>query len=58
MRKFGIKYSRLHPQAEKVREEFIAVKEPQDWQGVLEKRYAENLPGVWPVTVDENYYSQ
>ena len=58
MRKFGIKYSRLHPQAEKVREAFIAVKEPEDWQGVLEKWYAEDLPGVWPATVDETYYSQ
>jgi len=58
MRKFGIKYSRLHPQAEKVREAFIAVMEPQDWQGVLEKWYAEDLPGVWPATVDETYYSQ
>jgi nifR3 family TIM-barrel protein len=58
MRKFGIKYSRLHPQAKKVREAFIAVKEPDDWQGVLEKWYAQDLPGVWPATVDETYYSQ
>jgi nifR3 family TIM-barrel protein len=58
MRKFGIKYSRLHPQAEKVREAFIAVKEPDDWRGVLEKWYAEDLSGVWPATVDETYYSQ
>ncbi|MGA2798920.1 MAG: tRNA-dihydrouridine synthase [Thermoguttaceae bacterium] len=58
MRKFGIKYSRLHPQAEKVREAFIAVKEPEGWQGVLEKWYAEDLPGVWPATVDKTYYSQ
>ncbi|MGD0383242.1 MAG: tRNA-dihydrouridine synthase [Thermoguttaceae bacterium] len=58
MRKFGIKYSRLHPQAKKVREAFIAVKEPDDWQAVLEKWYAQDLPGVWPATVDETYYSQ
>jgi tRNA-dihydrouridine synthase B len=58
MRKFGIKYARLHPQAEKVREAFIAVMEPQDWQGALQKWYAEDLPGVWPTTVDETYYSQ
>jgi nifR3 family TIM-barrel protein len=58
MRKFGIKYSRLHPQAEKVREAFIAVMEPQDWQGALQKWYADDLPGVWPATVDETYYSQ
>jgi tRNA-dihydrouridine synthase len=58
MRKFGIKYSRLHPQAEKVREAFIVVKEPADWRAVLEKWYAEDLPGMWPATVDEAYYSQ
>jgi tRNA-dihydrouridine synthase B len=58
MRKFGIKYSRLHPQAEKVRQAFIAVMKPQDWKGVLEKWYAEDLPGIWPATVDETYYSQ
>lgn len=58
MRKFGIKYSRLHPQAAEVREAFIAVKEPADWKTVLEKWYADDLPGVWPTTVDETYYSQ
>jgi tRNA-dihydrouridine synthase B len=58
MRKFGIKYSKLHPQAEDVRRAFIAVKEPGDWQNVLQKWYAEDLPGVWPTSVDESYYSQ
>jgi tRNA-dihydrouridine synthase B len=58
MRKFGIKYSRLHPQAEKVREAFIAVMEPEDWKAVLDIWYIEDLPGVWPATVDETYYSQ
>ncbi|MGW8257035.1 MAG: tRNA dihydrouridine synthase [Thermoguttaceae bacterium] len=58
MRKFGIKYSRLHPFAEKVRKAFIAVKEPNDWRGVLENYYAHDLPGVWPATMDESYYSQ
>jgi tRNA-dihydrouridine synthase B len=58
MRKFGIKYSRLHPQAEQVRDAFIAVKEPADWRAVLETWYAEDLPGVWPATTEETYYSQ
>lgn len=58
MRKFGIKYSRLHPQAEDVRQAFIAVKQPGDWQDILEKWYTEDLPGVWPTSVDKTYYSQ
>jgi len=58
MRKFGIKYSRLHPRAAKVREAFIAVKEPSDWRAVLDIWYAEDLPGMWPTAVDETYYSQ
>ena len=45
MRKFGIKYSRLHPQALEVRNAFIAVRRPQDWPQVLERWYAEDLPG-------------
>jgi tRNA-dihydrouridine synthase B len=46
MRKFGIKYSRLHPQALQVRDAFVAVKEPDDWRAVLDKWYAQDLPGV------------
>jgi tRNA-dihydrouridine synthase B len=56
MRKFGIKYSRLHPRAAQVREAFIAVKEPADWHAVLEKWYAEDLPGILPESVDKDYY--
>jgi tRNA-dihydrouridine synthase B len=58
MRKFGIKYSRLHPQAPLVRDAFISVKEPADWHAVLGKWYAEDAPGTWPAGVDESYYSQ
>jgi tRNA-dihydrouridine synthase B len=53
MRKFGIKYSRLHPQAQVVRDAFVAVREPADWRAVLEKWYAEDLPGREPATPDE-----
>ncbi len=45
MRKFGIKYSRLHPRATEVRDAFVAVGSPQRWQAVLDQWYAEDLPG-------------
>lgn len=52
MRKFGIKYARLHPQHELVRQGFCDVKEPGTWRRVLLKWYAVDDPGVYPV-VDE-----
>jgi tRNA-dihydrouridine synthase B len=45
MRKFGIKYSRLHPRFEAVRDAFVAVRAPDDWREVLRHWYAEDLPG-------------
>jgi len=48
MRNFGIKYSRLHPQARQVRDAFAAVHGPEDWQAVLANWYAEDLPGREP----------
>lgn len=46
MRKFGIKYAELHPLSLEVRNAFIAVKTPDEFDGVLEKWYD---PGVeWP----------
>src|SRR6185295_2738158 len=48
MRKFGIKYSQLHPRAEEVRDAFIAVTRPEQLQLVLERWYAEDLPGQHP----------
>lgn len=36
---FGIKYSRLHPEAEKVRDAFVAVRRPQEWWAVLKTWY-------------------
>jgi tRNA-dihydrouridine synthase B len=53
MRKFGIKYSRLHPQAEQVRDAFVAVRGPDDWRAVLEKWYAEDLPGCEPAVLED-----
>ena len=45
MRKFGIKYSQLHPQHLIVREAFIRVRGPDEWQAVLDRWYADDLPG-------------
>jgi len=49
MRKFGIKYSELHPHATQVRDAFIAVKNARDWQAVLDKWY--DPSAEWPATV-------
>ena len=48
MRKFGIKYSALHPQHELVRTAFIDIRSRHDWDHVLERWYAEDLAGVRP----------
>ena len=39
MRKFGIKYARLHPQGERLRDEFVTVRSAADWQAVLDRWY-------------------
>jgi tRNA-dihydrouridine synthase B len=56
MRKFGIKYARLHPRYQDVRKAFIAVTQPAHWRAVLDQWYAEDLPGVEPTEVEEGYY--
>jgi nifR3 family TIM-barrel protein len=48
MRKFGIKYSQLHPRGNEVRAAFVAVHKPEGLREVLEKWYAEDLPGRYP----------
>ena len=48
MRKFGIKYSALHPQHVDVRSAFAKVRCLEDWQVVLNNWYADDLPGVYP----------
>lgn len=48
MRKFGIKYSILHPDHEEVRAAFVKVKQREQWESVLAKFYSEDLPGVHP----------
>ncbi len=50
MRKFGIKYSAQHPQYELVRTAFTKIRSRQEWDAVLERWYAEDLPGRCPGT--------
>ena len=40
MRKFGIRYARLHPAAKTVRMAFVAVKNPDQWHAVVDEHYA------------------
>ena len=48
MRKFGIKYSVMHPEHREVREHFAKVRCREDWDTVLDQFYAEDTPGVHP----------
>ncbi len=48
MRKFGIKYSMLHPQSKEVRADFVKVKTREEWQQVLNRWYDNDSPGVHP----------
>jgi tRNA-dihydrouridine synthase B len=54
MRKFAIKYARLHPEHLAVRDAFVAVKDAAGWREVLERFYATDAPGRDPAAdVDE-----
>lgn len=46
MRKFGIKFSRHHPDSGAIKKQFIATKTLADWQAVLENWYSEDGPGA------------
>jgi nifR3 family TIM-barrel protein len=48
MKKFGIKYSILHPQGELIRDEFARANSREEWQAVMDRWYAEDLPGQHP----------
>ncbi|MEC9091471.1 MAG: tRNA-dihydrouridine synthase, partial [Planctomycetota bacterium] len=48
MRKFGIKYSALHPRHLEVRQAFTRVKNFEQWKQVLDHWYGEDLAGVYP----------
>ena len=48
MRKFGIRYAELHPHPIEVRNAFISVRHPGQWHEVLDRWYADDLPGRRP----------
>ena len=48
MRKFGIKYSILHPEHESVRSALVRIKTRGEWESVLDRFYSEDLPGCHP----------
>ncbi len=48
MRKFGIKYSQLHPQVKDVRQAFVKIMTADEITGVLDRWYGEDLPGCYP----------
>ena len=48
MRKFGIKYSAMHPNGIEVREGFARVKNLAEWSDVLDRWYHLDGPGVYP----------
>ncbi len=48
MRKFGIKYSMLHPRSKEVRAAFVKVRNMADWEEALRLWYSEDLPGAHP----------
>ncbi|QDV73422.1 tRNA dihydrouridine synthase [Botrimarina mediterranea] len=54
MRKFAIKYAQLHPQHLEVRADFVKVKGAGQWRTVLDRWYAEDLPGVHPAVEEPN----
>ena len=48
MRKFGIKYSILHPLHEQVRKDFARAGGLADWEAVLDRWYGQDAPGQHP----------
>ena len=48
LRKFAIKYAKLHPEPLLVRDAFIAAKTTADWQAVLTQHYHTDAPGRDP----------
>ncbi len=55
MRKFAIKYSKLHPRSLEVRDAFVRVSQPEEWRRVFAELYSVDGPGRHPnESVDEN----
>jgi nifR3 family TIM-barrel protein len=54
MRKFGIKYSSLHPLSDHVCGAFIKTRSRQEWEAVLDRWYRDDLPGKFPTDGTED----
>jgi tRNA-dihydrouridine synthase B len=54
MRKFAIKYARLHPNHLQVREDFCQVRLAGAWRDVLSKWYSADGPGLHPAVEEPN----
>lgn len=54
MRKFAIKYARLHPNHTEVRADLCGVRQAGAWRDVLEKWYSIDGPGVHPPVEEPN----
>ena len=48
MRKFGIKYSELHPERESVRAAFVSIQTFDEIEHVIGTWYRSDRPGLWP----------
>lgn len=46
-RKFGVKYSFLHPQVEDVRSKFVRIREMADWEAIRDEFYTVDQPGLY-----------
>lgn len=58
MRKFGIKYARLHPQHQQVRDAFVAATNAEQWHAVLDRWYADESPGRNPDSLASEFFDE
>ena len=55
MRKFGIKYARLHPRTTALRDAMVKIGSRDDFDRVMAQWYADDLPGIEPVCDEVQY---
>ncbi len=55
MRKFGIKYAQLHPDLVEVRNAFVQVRRPGQWQEIIQRFYSDDRPGRRPSGPDDSH---
>jgi len=48
LRKFSLKYAKLHPEWEQVRNAFATVRDLPAWQAIMSRRYSADAPGRTP----------